>query len=262
MTKRLWYLVVGLILVILILFGGIAGITYEVTKALKDSKLNGAVLTARGTNEPIQTAKTEMTVSPAGVLSMRQQGESQRSGRRSMSTDLPGIGRRSTSRRQDCSGDGTCPVTTVSSTISTSHPLSSLLADSYFDELKTLKIVQEPHWISFMVFAVARYKQQASRHGSVVVLYTHVGELTLDGEGIMFEESIQGAFKRAGLRVDKNGRRLLGVTQVVGLFNLLESAFEGAGLEDDAMPRMPGDQFYLNVCSVACAMHACNHVCN
>ena len=36
-------------------------------------------------------------------------------------------------------------------------------------------------------------------------------------------------------------------TSVVGLFNLLESAFEGAGLEDDAMPRMPGDQFYLSV---------------
>jgi len=41
-----------------------------------------------------------------------------------------------------------------------------------------------------MVLAVARYQQKNSRYGSVVVLYTHVGELTLDGEAIVFEESI------------------------------------------------------------------------
>jgi hypothetical protein len=88
-----------------------------------------------------------------------------------------------------------------------------LLADSYFDELKTLKIVQGTNWITFMVLAVARYQQAASRHGSVVVIYTHVGELELDGEGIFFEESLQGAFQRAGLKVDGNGRRLSGVTE-------------------------------------------------
>jgi len=38
---------------------------------------------------------------------------------------------------------------------------------------------------------------------------------------------------------------------VVGLFNLLESAFEGSGLEDDEMPRMPGDQFFLSVRTAA-----------
>ena len=135
----------------------------------------------------------------------------------------------------------------MSQAVSTAHPLSSLLVDAYFEELKTLKIEQDSSWIQFQVLAVARYQQSSSRFGSVVVLYTHVGELTLDGEGIFFEEAIQGAFKRAGLRVDANGRRLLGVTKVVGLFNLLESAFEGAGLEDDAMPRMPGEQFYLSV---------------
>ena len=48
-------------------------------------------------------------------------------------------------------------------------------------------------------------------------------------------------------KVDANGRRLVGAAQVIGLFNMLESAFEGAGLEDDAMPRMPGDQFELQV---------------
>jgi len=74
-----------------------------------------------------------------------------------------------------------------------------------------------------------------------------VGELTLDGEAINFHESLKGAFTRAGLQVDKNGRRLLGVSKVIGLFNLLGSAFEDSGLEDDMMPRMPGNQFSLVV---------------
>ena len=196
----------------------------------------------------MQTVSADMTVSPDGVLTTRP-GKVAR--RRSATTELPGLGRRTATRRQGCI-DETCPLTTMSATISTAHPLSSLLADAFFEELKTLKIVQGAHWIQFTIHAVARYAMRNSRHGSVVVLYSLVGELTLDGEGIFFEEALQGAFKRAGLRVDSNGRRLLGVTQVVGLFNLLESAFEGAGLEDDAMPRMPGDQFMLKVYVCTC----------
>jgi len=101
----------------------------------------------------------------------------------------------------------------------------------------------------FSVLAVARYQQPTSRYGSVIVIYTHVGELTLDGEAINFHESLKGAFTRAGLQVDKNGRRLLGVSKVIGLFNLLGSAFEDSGLEDDMRPRMPGNQFSLVVSS-------------
>ena len=245
-TKRLMYLVGALLVLIFLLFVGIAGISYEVTKALKDSKMNGAVMTVKGTGEPVQTASSDMEISKDGMLSSRASGaRRRRSG--PAQTDLPGVGRRSAKRRDGCSQDGTCPLTMMSQAVSTAHPLSSLLADAYFEELKIVKIGQGANWVQFSILAVARYQMQNSRHGSVVVLYTHIGELTLDGEGIFFEESIQGAFKRAGLRVDNNGRRLQGVTQVSGLFNLLESAFEGAGLEDDAMPRMPGDQYYLRV---------------
>ena len=79
----------------------------------------------------------------------------------------------------------------------------------------------------------------------MVVLYTPVGELNLDGEGIFFHETVKGEFTRTGSTVDVNGRRLLGVTQVIGLFDLREYAFEGSGLEDDEMPRMPGNEFNL-----------------
>jgi hypothetical protein len=59
-----------------------------------------------------------------------------------------------------------------------------------------------------------------SRFGSLVVVYTHVGELTLDGEAIYFHESLAGAFSRAGFVVDSSGRRLLGVLDVIGMFNM------------------------------------------
>ena len=263
-TKRLTMLVGALLVLIFLLFVGIAGITYEVTRALKDTKMNGAVMTVKGSGDPIQTASSDMVISSDGMLSARPAptpdgdgpapdggGPAPDGSRRRRSgkteTDLPGLGRRSAQRRNGCRDDGSCPLTMMSQAVSTAHPLSSLLADPYFEELKTLKIEQGSSWIQFSVLAVARYTQVNSRYGSVVVLYTHIGELTLDGDGIFFEEAVQGAFRRAGLRVDANGRRLLGVTRVVGLFNLLESAFEGAGMEDGAMPRMPGDQFYLKV---------------
>ena len=106
---------VALVLLVLVLLGGFAGISYEVAQALKDTNVQGSVLTVKGTGEPVQTANSDMTVNADGGLSARGQGGDRRRGRRSASTDLPGIGRRSVSRRNDCSADGTCPLTTVHS---------------------------------------------------------------------------------------------------------------------------------------------------
>lgn len=61
-----------------------------------------------------------------------------------------------------------------------------------------------------------------------MVLFTHIGQLTLDGEAIFFEESVHGAFSAAGFEVDfmpdSRRRRLLGVVDVLGLFNVLQDA--------------------------------------
>ena len=66
---------------------------------------------------------------------------------------------------------------------------------------------------------------RGSRYGSVVVLYTHIGELTLDGEALFFHESVAGAFSRAGFVV-ASGRRLLGLIQLLGIFNILRNTVE------------------------------------
>jgi hypothetical protein len=55
-----------------------------------------------------------------------------------------------------------------------------------------------------------------------------VGELTLDGEAIFFHETLAGAFSRAGFVVDSTGRRLLGVIDVIGLFNHISKAAKEA----------------------------------
>ena len=52
--------------------------------------------------------------------------------------------------------------------------------------------LQGAAWIHFAVSAVARYVEPSSRHGTVVVLYTMVGDLTLDGDAMIFSERIGG----------------------------------------------------------------------
>ena len=61
-----------------------------------------------------------------------------------------------------------------------------------------------------------------------MVVYTHVGEITLDGEAVFFHETLAGAFSRAGFVVDSSRRRLLGVIDTIGMFNLISQATRDA----------------------------------
>lgn len=81
--------------------------------------------------------------------------------------------------------------------------LSSSLPDEAFTELKTLRLDGpdgDEVFVSVNVLATARYKNKASRCGTIVVIYTHLGEVTLDGEDIYFEERIQDSFTAAGFK--------------------------------------------------------------
>ena len=59
-SKRLMWIIAGLLLLVLILFVGMGIITWEVTSALKDSKMTGSVMVNKNTGEPIQTANSDM----------------------------------------------------------------------------------------------------------------------------------------------------------------------------------------------------------
>jgi hypothetical protein len=122
--------------------------------------------------------------------------------------------------------------------------LSSALDDATLKEMRQMELTSGASFISFQVLAIARYAgypisspslskphltrarlaEPRSRLGSLVVIYTHVGEITLDGEAIFFHETLAGAFSRAGFIIDSTGRRLLGVIEVIGMFNFISKA--------------------------------------
>jgi hypothetical protein len=132
--------------------------------------------------------------------------------------------------------------------------LSSALDDETLEQMRQMRMSSGASFISFQVLAVARYAgaphrssapcarpthaplpaEPKSRLGSLVVVYTHVGELTLDGEAVYFHESLAGAFSRAGFVVDSSGRRLLGVLDVIGMFNTISKAAQDALARDPA----------------------------
>ena len=120
-------------------------------------------------------------------------------------------------RRAGCE-NGTCPAEPIKTAQHTETiELSSQIHVENLDELKSVKIKQGDSFVLFQVLAVGRYKHFPSRHGTVLVLYTHLGEVSLDGTAVSFHESMAGTFSRAGLMVDQaSNRRLLGVTQVLG----------------------------------------------
>ena len=120
-------------------------------------------------------------------------------------------------RREGCES-GTCPAATIKTAQNIETlALSSQMHIENLGELKSVKIEQGASFVLFQVLAVGRYKQLPSRHGTVLVLYTHLGEVTLDGTAISFQESMAGTFSRAGLLVDEStNRRLLGVVEVLG----------------------------------------------
>ena len=95
----------------------------------------------------MQTANSEMKVNLDGLLMSRPKVNRtdtgcMRRGHRRSTNDILGLGRRSAMRRESCSDDGSCPVITKSVAESMQHPLSSLLADAHFEELRMLKLAR------------------------------------------------------------------------------------------------------------------------
>lgn len=74
---------------------------------------------------------------------------------------------------------------------------------------------------------------------SLMVRVPTVNQVTLDGPILTFENAHMGdAFTKAGFEVNSNGRRLLGVFRIIGLFNSMP-AFEGWNGTARPRPRPP-----------------------
>ena len=87
--------------------------------------------------------------------------------------------------------------------------LSSEYDDETFNELDSIYIKSGKGTINFKVLGWARYVNEDSRCGTVVVLYTNPGSIQLDGTDMSFNEGVAGAFSRAGFGVSarRRGRR-------------------------------------------------------
>jgi len=199
---QLMWFSTGLILFSILLLVAVGGLMAYVIRLTKDTEVEGSVMYVKGTTDPIQTSASEFTVKDGKVVN-RASG--------------------------DCGDDQTCESPLKVSQAVQQGLLSSRLPDQDLQELKQMRIANGESWIQFEVLAVARYAETNSRYGSVVVIYTHIGELTLDGDLISFHEALEGSFSRAGFDVvgtRGSRRRLLGVVETIGMFNFLSTVLD------------------------------------
>ena len=132
-----------------------------------------------------------------------------------------------------------------------SAPLTTALPDAAFEQLKQFQ-VDSPTGahVSLSVQGWYRVPQPTAATGSVVKLITAAGFIILDGTDMTFEETLGSVFSEAGFTV--NGRKLLGIYELVGLFNSID---DWAGL--DQFEREPGfglRDFYMEYST----LHKCN----
>ena len=110
--------------------------------------------------------------------------------------------------------------------------ITSALPDAAFAELKRFEVKSASGaYLSLMVLGWYRIPDaQKARTGSFVKIITYAGFITLDGDVMTFEETLGTVFSEAGFDV-VNGRKLLGIYELIGLFNSIEN---WDGLDADA----------------------------
>jgi hypothetical protein len=224
--------------VALLACGVLLGLVLAANEASKESHVSGSVQVDLSGN-PLQVASNDFAIGPNGQMLLREQA--------------------STGRRLE---EGPAPKSALSvAQAMTEAPISSLLSDDAFKEMTTLTL-QGPNsdedFVSMSVLATARYSNKASRCGTIVVIYTHLGEVTLDGTDIYFEERIAHSFTQAGFattvldRSNFGGRRKLNAAALLqGLFNAVADLKEARctemastitnykGLVDGPLPDLP-----------------------
>mmetsp|Transcript_15708 Transcript_15708/g.18929 ORF Transcript_15708/g.18929 Transcript_15708/m.18929 type:complete len:813 (+) Transcript_15708:199-2637(+) len=98
--------------------------------------------------------------------------------------------------------------------------LTSTLPNSAFDELRVFKTVgSNGATLSLNVIGWSRIPDLASPGGSYVQLVTWNGIIKVQGYSISFTDTMGQLFVEAGFQLDASGRKLLGIYELVGMFN-------------------------------------------
>ena len=122
-----------------------------------------------------------------------------------------------------------------------SQPLSSCMPDSYFKEMKQFSIENGLTKLAVTVDGYVRLPRPNSVHGTVVILITPIGRITLDGKGLEFESNVGDVLAEAGFVVDAQRRRLHGLYELSAFFNSIPeenfSCFDSE--KDGSKPSFP-----------------------
>jgi len=100
--------------------------------------------------------------------------------------------------------------------------VSSNLSDEQLREMRRFDVRSKSgNYISMQVLSVARHSKADSKCGTVIVIYTFIGDMTIDGGQLSFNERVAGAFQNAGFAIAPSRRRLMGVISLIGFFDML-----------------------------------------
>ena len=139
-------------------------------------------------------------------------------------------------------GDGTEGAVVKTAANGEPSPLTSGLPDAAFEQLKQFQ-VDSPTGahVSLAVQGWYRVPSPIATTGSVVKIMTAAGFVILDGTDMSFEETVGTVFSEAGF--DVMGRKLLGMYEIVGIFNSID---DWAGLgEEEKKPGFGKHDFYM-----------------
>ena len=147
------------------------------------------------------------------------------------------------------SDSGVLMVKGSNETVKTSQVLNkstmcSQLGDEIFRDMRYLEVTSPTGaTVSLNILGWARMPEDHSLHGTVVVIVTQVGTVTIDGSELAFEDSVAPFFSKAGFSVSSTGRRLQGLYKVAAFLNSIESIEDGCGHVSYNLPQIP-NSFY------------------
>ena len=147
------------------------------------------------------------------------------------------------------SDSGVLMVKGSNETVKTSQVLNkstmcSQLGDEIFRDMRYLEVTSPTGaTVSLNILGWARMPEDHSLHGTVVVIVTQVGTVTIDGSELAFEDSVAPFFSKAGFSVSSSGRRLQGLYKVAAFLNSIESIEDGCGHVSYNLPQIP-NSFY------------------
>ena len=91
--------------------------------------------------------------------------------------------------------------------------------------------------------------------GSLVIIVTAVGQITLEGTQMTFENEVGSYFAKAGFSLAESGRRLNGLNEIIAVFSSLKEAdyLDYDGCTDGAIPSVPQNAAYDYTIFFSCA---------